>query len=379
MQASSQTPGGRVRILVVDDEVGMRQACRKVLEAEGFEVVMAEDGAAGFEAFRSVGGFAGALVDLKMPKMGGIELIEKIRALDEDILLLVITAYATIETAVEATKRGAYGYIPKPFTPDELLLPIRNGLERRALALEAKQLRLERERQQQELAKAKAMFVSLVAHEVKSPLAAIEGYLGAVLEEREPALAGPLRPMIERSLVRARALRQMVTELMNLRAIESGHFVLRREPVDLAAVVSGVVAGQREAAEAAGVGLEWVAPDGQAGVPGDEKALAGIAENLIGNAIKYTPRGGRVTVEVVPRGPQVELAVEDTGIGLSEEDRLRVFDEFFRVRNRQTAAIPGTGLGLSLVRRLVDLHGGQIEVASEPGHGSRFTVRLPAS
>jgi len=140
------------RILVVDDEVGMREGCRRILAAEGFVVETAEDGRAALERFEAAGGFDVVISDLKMPRMGGMDLIEALHARDEDALLLVITAYATIDTAVDATKRGAYGYIPKPFTPDELVLHVRNGLEKRALRLEARQLREERERRLLEVA-----------------------------------------------------------------------------------------------------------------------------------------------------------------------------------------------------------------------------------
>jgi len=146
------------RVLVVDDELGIREGCRRILESEGFVVAAAGDGEAGLELFRQGvqahpgGGFAVALVDLKMPKIGGIQLIKRLRELDEDVVIFVITAYAAIETAVEATRHGAYGYIPKPFTPDELLLPVRNGLRSRALSIEAKRLREERERRLLEVA-----------------------------------------------------------------------------------------------------------------------------------------------------------------------------------------------------------------------------------
>jgi len=140
------------RILVVDDELGMRDGCRRILQAEGYGVQTASDGAEALGIFDVPGKFDVVIADLKMPRIGGMELIERLHALDEDVVLLVITAYATIDTAVDATKRGAYGYVPKPFTPDELLLHVRNGLEKRALRLEAKALREERERRLLEVA-----------------------------------------------------------------------------------------------------------------------------------------------------------------------------------------------------------------------------------
>ena len=137
---------GEQRILVVDDERGIREGCRKILTSEGYEVATADDGLAGLDLFREERDFSAVLVDLKMPRMGGMDLIGRIRELDEDIVLLVITAYATLDTAAEATKRGAYAYIAKPLTPDELLLPVRNGLERRALSIQTRRLSEERHR-----------------------------------------------------------------------------------------------------------------------------------------------------------------------------------------------------------------------------------------
>ena len=125
------------RILVVDDEPGVREGCRKVLVAEGYDVTVAEDGRAGLEKFEVGGPFEVLLVDLMMPRMGGLELMRTVLERDPDVVPLIITAHATIDTAVEGTRQGAWSYIPKPFTADELLLALKNGLERRALALEA--------------------------------------------------------------------------------------------------------------------------------------------------------------------------------------------------------------------------------------------------
>ena len=135
----------KTRILVVDDEAGMREGCKRVLTSEGYEVETAEDGCSGLEIFRNRKNFSAAIVDIRMPRMDGIELIQRIHEIDEDAILLVITAYSTINSAVEATKRGAYGYIPKPFTPDELILPVKKGLEKRFLTLEARRLNEEKE------------------------------------------------------------------------------------------------------------------------------------------------------------------------------------------------------------------------------------------
>ncbi|MBN1947003.1 MAG: hybrid sensor histidine kinase/response regulator [Bradymonadales bacterium] len=482
----------RERILVVDDEFGIREGCRRVLTSEGYQVQTAADGLEGLETFRQEKNFAAALIDLKMPRMGGLELIDAIRKEDPDIMLLVITAYATIQTAVEATKKGAYGYIPKPFTPDELLLPLRNGLEKRSLALEAKRLRAERERRLLEiteersklrtiiecmtdgvavvnqdkqvvlenaalarflpearpnswpapmaalgypelisileealkagtaplissteitldnrtymvnaspvaepghdpfgavavvreitaikqLAVAKSMFISMVAHELKSPLAAIEAFLDLILSRPESMTAEKQQEMMERCVLRARNLRNMVTELLNLVAIETGHLSLKRTPIELGSVVEEVVELQRPKAEAKQLEMILDLPEQQdtTQVLADKEALSCIITNLVDNAIKYTPDQGRVDVSVSCDEHLVKLAVRDSGIGMTEKERESAFDEFYRAKNKHTASIPGTGLGLSVVKRLVEMHNGVISLASEPGQGSTFTI-----
>lgn len=487
--------GEPLRILVVDDEPGMREGCRKILASEGFDVETAADGVAALEVFDKTRDFAAVLADLKMPRMGGMDLLEKVHERDPDALLLIITAYATISTAVEAVKRGAYGYIPKPFSPDELLLHVRNGLDRRALALEARRLREERERRLLEVAversksntiiecmtdgvlvvnadrqivlrnaaarrlmpesgslrlpaplsalvgcpdvvsmvedtlvgsgksiaireisldggtymvnaspvldaegetsgavavlrditalkklsTAKSMFVSMVAHEIKSPLAAIESYLGLILGGAGTPDPERDRRMLERCVVRATTLRTMVSELLSLMAVETGNFSIKRSPLDVREVVRDVLDSMQDRARDKRIELSLTCVEGDCEqVLADRECLRSVFTNLIDNALKYSKEEGHVVVSVVTDGLYVKVTVKDDGIGMSEEERARVFDEFFRAKNSHTANIPGTGLGLSLVKRLVDLHQGTVFVQSTPEVGSEFTVSLPA-
>jgi len=488
---------GAERLLVVDDEPGMREGCRRILASEGYGVDTAEDAPTALEIIRQRQDFAGALVDLKMPGMDGLELIRRIRQRDQDIVLFVITAYATIETAVEATKLGAYDYVPKPFTPDELLIPVRNGLERRSLRLEARRLHEERERRMLELAferskshtiincmadgvlvvnrdgqlvlrnaaaarilphcgvatlpaplddtlacpelasfmckalddqpgpsiasvelslgtstfmvnaspvldsdgqvsgavavlrdatalkeldEAKSMFVSMVAHEVKRPLAAIEGYMSVLLSGAAGQDPDRGRRMLERSLLRARGLRTMLSELMDVVAMQTGRFTLKRTPVRIGELAVEARESCREAAEQKNIRLsvECEAGAADARALADREAMRSVFTNLIDNAVKYTGEGGRVEVCVAKAGDYVAVSVTDNGIGMTPEELSKAFDEFFRVTNARTADVPGTGLGLTIVKRLVDMHEGTVDVESAPGKGSAFTVRLPA-
>ena len=484
-----------VRILVVDDEKGVREGCRKILSVEGYQVTIAEDGQAGWEAFQAAGGgFAVLLVDLMMPRMTGLELMKLVREADTDVLPIIITAHATIDTAVEGTKQGAYSYIPKPFTPDELVLAIKNGLERRALTLEARRLREERERRLLEVAAersksntiikcitdgilvinteklivlrnpnaarilsdsqqvpfplealafpevkgliaevldgeggptilsrevslngatymvnvsrvvepatggeasgavavfrditalkkletAKSMFVSMVAHEVKNPLAAAEGWLNLILSGLARQDPEEEKRMIGRSLVRIRTLRTLVTELLNITAIQTGNFTLRRSPVEVGRLAAEAAEACRDKAQEKNISLSFAAAASpEARALADRDALLMIFTNLVDNAIKYTPDGGHVGVQVSNDGMYVRVSVKDDGIGMEPADRERLFDEFFRAKNDYTANVPGTGLGLALVKRLTELHQGRVSVESSPGAGSEFAVQLP--
>jgi two-component system phosphate regulon sensor histidine kinase PhoR len=483
------------RILVVDDELGMREGCRKVLTSEGYEVEMAGDGLEGLELFQKNGSFSAAIVDIKMPRMDGIELIRRIHEIDEDAILLVITAYSTIDSAVEATKRGAYGYIPKPFTPDELILPVKNGLEKRALSLRAKRLCEEREERLLEIAlerskcnsiikcmtdgvlvvnrdgqivlnnaaaarimpecsflplpspldrlrceelrslidetlnaesnphitsreiklgtrtflvnaspvfeansvisgvvvvlrditelkkleTAKSMFVSMVAHEIKGPLAAVESYLNLILNGFVNGDQVSERSMMSRSLVRIQTLRKMVMELMNITAMETGNFTIKRSPIDLREVLSQAVENCKEKAVEKNITLlyECSSAEGLERVLADRDAMQIVFTNLIDNAIKYTPKDGHATVTLERNGMYARIVVQDKGIGMSAYEKERVFDEFFRAKNKYTENVPGTGLGLSLVRRLVELHQGTIELDSTQNQGSSFKISIP--
>jgi len=228
---------------------------------------------------------------------------------------------------------------------------------------------------------AKSMFVSMVAHEVKSPIAAAEGWLNLLLSGTVKHDPAEEKRIISRSLVRLRTLRGMVSELLNLTAIETGNFTLHRAPADLRAIAVKAVEAQREKAAEKGIDLAMEPEsDGSGGmVLADPDALLIVINNLIENAVKYTPEGGTVRVQSARDGMYASLCVQDTGIGMSSEEKAKVFDEFFRARNELTANIPGTGLGLSLVKRLMELHQGKVEVASEPGKGSTFTVSLPVN
>ena len=229
------------------------------------------------------------------------------------------------------------------------------------------------------LEQAKSMFVSMVAHEIRNPLAAIQGYLNVILRGLTGSDAERHRQMLDRAVLRTKALRTMLSELMDVTAMQTGRFSLRRTPFLVKTAVDKAVEECRERATAKHIALtaDYGGYAEFLKVLADEEALRSIFTNVVDNAIKYTPEKGRVEVRVEPEGRSVKVAVKDTGIGMTSEERDHVFEEFFRARNEHTIDIPGTGLGLTIVKRLVDMHQGSITVESSPGRGSTFRICLP--
>lgn len=216
-------------------------------------------------------------------------------------------------------------------------------------------------------------FVTDASHELKTPAAAIRAAAETVERAvtEDPKAAAKFATQLRRDAVR---LSRIVSDLLDLSRLESEHPEL--EPVRLDRVVAEELKRLRAQAAESGVALRW---DGApVTVSGSTKDLALLARNLLENAVRYTPRGGRVSVEVRADNGHATLSVEDTGIGIPSRDLPRIFERFYRVDRARSRETGGTGLGLSIARHVVERHGGNIDADSELGRGSTFTVRLPA-
>jgi two-component system phosphate regulon sensor histidine kinase PhoR len=483
-------------ILVVDDEMGIREGCKRALVREGYAVDLAEDGAIGLQKVQQKT-YDLILMDLMMPGIGGLDLIKKVHDIDPEIIVVVITGYATIETAVEATKRGAYDYLPKPFAPETLSGLVKRGLEKRELRLEARRLQDEREQRLLELAgeksrlrtiigcmadgvlvtnlerqlvlwnaaavkmlrlsgtdepgrplshyikvdsiiealqnileskeaglamiireirladpelvlmaqmapvrdeqgtllggvtvlrditklkeieKIKSQFVSMVAHELRAPLAAIEGWLDVVLSGAAGGDERQKEAWLGRAKERAHSLLALVNDLLVINKIAAGKVALKMESVKMADIIRRTVDFLKPEADRKAVTFAIKIPDDLPTVQADVQDMEKLFTNLISNAIKYNMDKGSVTIETTVDAHYVGFHVRDTGIGIAQADLPRIFDDFFRVEDKRVSKISGTGLGLTIAKKIVDSHFGHIEVKSEPETGSTFSVFLP--
>ena len=359
-------------IVVIDDDYAMRLSCQQILAKAGYRVETFEDGATGLLGVAALHP-ALVVVDLKMPGVSGMEVIDRVNGIDPDIVLVVITGYATISTAVEAMKAGAYDFLPKPFSPDELRLIVRRGLERRSLKLQSQQWELEREL-------LKRRFLTFVSHQLKTPLVAVHQYLDVLkrLGDSE-AVAAKRQEWIDRCMKRTEGMRAIIDDWLTLSRVESGCLSQRRERVELEPILREIVTGHEQLAAEHRVSLDLELPEPPYPVCGDRGSLAVLFDNLIENAIVYNRPGGQVRVVGEATTPEVTIAVSDTGVGISRQHLPRLFDEFFRIRGGAAKDVEGTGLGLPISRRIVSELGGAIEVESEQGRGSTFRVRLPAA
>jgi signal transduction histidine kinase len=371
-----------LRTLVVDDEPGMRTGVERVLRhltikvpevggEVGFAVEEAADGESALTSIAETP-FDLVLLDYKLPGIDGLQVLDRLRDRVGDMAVIMITAYVSLETAISATKRGAFDVLPKPFTPDELQVAVRKAATWLLLQRRARQLAEERRRVRFE-------FVRVLGHELKSPLAAVEGYLNILHSATLGDQIAPYHDCVDRSLVRLGQMRKLIADLLDMTQLESGTKRRDLAELDLREVASAAI--EVVAAEAAGRGIaaQLVAPE-RLPFTADRGEMDMLFNNLVSNAVKYNRDRGTVTVTLARTDLGVRVAVADTGIGMTTDEVAKLFGEFVRIKNAKTRNILGSGLGLSVVKRLVQLYEGEVTVASVPDVGTTFAVVLkPAS
>ncbi|MEW6187578.1 MAG: response regulator [Thermodesulfobacteriota bacterium] len=474
------------QILVVDDEVRIREACKQVLEESGYEVALASSGVQAIEALTSTH-YDIILLDLMMPEMSGFDALARIKVLDPGTVVIVITGYATLEHSVEAMKKGAFDFIPKPFTPEHLRVTVGKAIEytralgdiadsrsqlrvmvnhitdgvmctnnqyRIALANPAflrmvgcpapsavgwamndvvqipriremveqvlkmpegecseleEELNLNGENRPEEVAlnircapfrdrngrnlgvitilhditalkkmdRMKSQFVSTVNHEIQSPLNTVMMQIQVLLDGLAGKMTEKQEGILSRVYQKINNLAGMASELLDLARIESGLIAFERELVDMVPVIRDQAAFHQQRAEEHSLRIEVDVPEKLPPILADRRNMEAVLTNLITNAIKYSPGGGRIVISARTEGEYLCIQVSDTGIGISPEDQKMIFQQFYRVKNEKTRPINGTGLGLAIVKKILESHEGRIMVESRPGEGSTFTIFLP--
>ena len=359
----------KANVLVIDDEEMVRKSCAKILTEEGHAVRAAENGDQGLKMFNEFKPDL-VLIDLKMPGKNGMQVLEELEYEDPDVVKIVITGYATVSSSVNAMKKGAYDYIPKPFSPDELVLIVTRGLEKRRFLIEKRALLLSQE-------KIRRNMVSLVSHELRAPIAATVQYLEVILEGVAGDISAEAKELIHRCDERLREMLELISRWINLAVFDPLKMAEHFEEVNLPEMALKSMELLKSSADRKKIRLSLEAQKDVPVITGSKICLEEVFNNLIGNAIKYNRDKGRVAVKIYEDGEDVCFEVNDNGIGIEKENLPRIFDEFYRVDGRRNSPIQGSGLGLAIVKTMVDAHGGEIKVDSRFGKGTRFKIRLP--
>jgi two-component system sensor histidine kinase/response regulator len=369
----------KLDVLVVDDEPGIRSGVTRILRNFSVSYPFMDDdiqfnvieAATGEEALTIINNKPPAIIllDNKLPGIQGVEVLEYINNNNLDILVMMITSYASLDLAVKATNNGAYDFVPKPFTPQELKASMENITKHFFLRRMTKKLHKEGKI-------IRFKFLTVLSHELKSPLNAIEGYLKLMQEKQAGESIDDYQEMIDRSLSRVKSMRNLIMDLLDLTRIESGKKKRDLREVDLELIAKSAVDGMTPLAVQRDVKL-IIDVEKQQPFMADAEEMEIIFNNLISNAVKYNRDGGTVNVSIRSTAEQVIIKVEDTGFGMEKEDVPKLFHEFSRIKNATTRNISGSGLGLSIVKKLVDLYSGQIEVESTPNQGTTFTINFP--
>lgn len=371
----------QLKILVVDDEPGIRSGVHRILgnfhvtypfmdEDYTFIILEAATGEEGIEIIdREMPDIL--LLDNKLPGIQGVEVLEYVRKKNYDIVVAMITSYASIDVAVKAHNDGAIDFIPKPFTPQELKASIEQITKQQYLRRITHKLKVEGR-------KVRFQFLSVLSHEMKAPLNAIEGYLKMMQERQMGDSLDEYSSAIERSLQRIDSMRHLIMDLLDFTKVSFERHVEKMQNVNLKELVSMAVVTVSPYAihkdiqfvtEVRGCETIWADPND----------FEIIMNNLVSNAVKYNKPGGTVTVTLDCNDSEFTLSVADTGIGMNNDEREMLFEEFSRIKNDKTRNISGSGLGLSIVKKVVELYHGVINVESAPDKGSTFTVIIPTS
>lgn len=369
----------RLKLLVVDDEPAIRSGIVRSLknfsvgypfmeEDFTYELLEASTGKEALETLKSQP-IDIVLLDNKLPDMEGVEILHYVKDQNYDAAVIMITAYASLDLAIKATSFGAYHFIPKPFTPLELRVAVENITKNLYLRRMTRKMSSEGK-------ESKFQFLSILSHELKSPLNAIEGYLRMMKDKQLGENLNDYMMMIDRSMERIKGMRTLILDLLDLTRIESGPQKKNFQRLDLVDILKTVIDTMQPMAIQKDITFSMDIPENLYFLC-DRNDMEIIMNNLVSNAIKYNVEHGKVYIKLVQEDSKIIFEVRDTGIGMDEEEIKLLFKEFVRIKNEKTKNITGSGLGLSIVKKIVESYQGKIEVSSKPDEGSTFRVALP--
>ncbi|KAF0095413.1 MAG: response regulator receiver [Puniceicoccaceae bacterium 5H] len=363
------------RILLVDDSAVTRRTMQRVLEKAGFRITEATSGEEALNLSRQHKQDL-VLLDVQMEGLDGYETCRQLKAIPtmREVPVIFLTNLSDAQDVMRGFEAGASDYISKPFHPGESLSRIRLHLQNKALLAY-------RQRSIDELKKVnqtKDKFLRMVSHDLRNPVSAIGGLAQMMSDGMTGELNEEQREMTDSIVSAADGMTALLNDLLDYAAIEGGEAQFKPGYHSLLKEIQRVVTLQRVVAERKKIGIELAQADD---VPEplyfDRQGVQRVLENLISNAIKFSPYESRVSVVLRRRDDFALIDVEDEGPGIPTGEEDKLFKEFSRTSNRPTGGEKSTGLGLSICRKIVEMHHGQIEAENLPGKGARFRIQLP--
>jgi len=356
------------RILIIDDEEIVRDSCIHILAKSNYEIATAENGMDGLALLKEFQPDL-ALVDLKMPGISGFEVLDRIHAYDPTIVAIVITGFATVDSAVEAMKKGTYDFLPKPFTPDELRMLVRRGLERRKLVLETIRLRKEKELLREH-------FAAIVSHELKSPLGAVQQNLFVLADDLEEKLSEEQKEKLERLQGRIGDLVTLINTWLRVISVDISKIREDFNPVSVETIIGKAVESVEPQAIRKDNGIKITSRASHPQVYGNEGTLVEALVNILNNAVKYSRLGGEIEITTAEDNGNIIISVTDEGVGIAKEDLPHIFDDFYSGKVRPEGE-RSSGVGLAITKRIIEAHDGKVSLKSKLGEGSSFSIHLP--
>jgi len=368
------------RVLVVDDDAHLRESLMDNLEMEGYEAVGA---ASGQEALRAVvtNPYEVILMDFNLTDTTGIEVIQQIRKINTESQILMMTAHASLDTAIKAIQESVYDFLVKPVDFNYLKRAIGKAMEKFRLQQENQRLIRELRAANEQLlnlSNMKSKFMSMASHDLANSLMGLQ-----VSFELLAASLSPTEEQKKRVDYISNGIGQisrLIEDLVDWASIEQGRFRLQKGRVDLGHTIEKAVVGPQAKASQNGIALRVEAGSSLPPVSADERRIAQVLNNLLENALRHTSSGGSVTVRAQRKGSEIEVAVQDTGEGIAVGELARVFDSFYQPVGGKNSPHGRLGLGLSIAREIVAGHGGRIWVESAgAGRGATFFFTLPTA
>ncbi|HEY7163384.1 MAG TPA: response regulator [Candidatus Binatia bacterium] len=350
-------------ILIVDDELGPRESLKMILNPY-YNVHLAERGLQAIDILEKAP-IDLVTLDLKMPGLTGINVLEKVKQRDPDIEAIIITGYGSLDTAIEGLRLGAFDYISKPFDVNHILSLVRRALERR--------------RAKAKLREVKSDFLSNVSHELRTPLSVVVGFVYLLLNQVIGKLTEEQQRVLETVYRNSEELLELIDNVLWMTSLNSGDTGAMIDEFDAREIVQESVKRYDQLLHDKKLRLSLEVPDERLSILSDRAKVERIFQNILNNAVKFTTEG-EIKVKARHSSDQlgVEFEVSDTGVGIEKSKMAMIFEPFQQADKFADRSCSGLGLGLTVARRMAQLIGGTVQITSTPGAGTSVTMRFPS-